>query len=85
MKRKFIAVALGLILSANLKAQTAQDFKQTYADLAVFEDPLALKLKKGLRKSNSIRLLILPCAGSRSLYLMATIIRSISMQPIMPC
>lgn len=50
MKIKLIALALGLMLSANLKAQTAQDFKQTYADLSVFEDPLALTLKKGIKK-----------------------------------
>lgn len=50
MKRKFITFGLGLLMSANLMAQSAQDFKQTYADLSVFEDAFALKLKKGIKK-----------------------------------
>ncbi|MGE8377503.1 MAG: M60 family peptidase N-terminal accessory domain-containing protein, partial [Sphingobacterium sp.] len=50
MKRKFITFGVSLLLSANLMAQSAQDFKQTYADLSVFEDAFALKLKKGVKK-----------------------------------
>ncbi|MDF2516834.1 MAG: hypothetical protein K0R59_2130 [Sphingobacterium sp.] len=50
MINKFMALGVGLLMSANLMAQSAQDVKQTYADLSVFEDALALKLKKGIKK-----------------------------------
>ncbi|ULT28127.1 hypothetical protein KUH03_16940 [Sphingobacterium sp. E70] len=63
MINKFMALGAGLLLSVNLMAQSAQDFKQTYADLSVFEDAFALKLKKVLRKSRSTRLVTPHCAG----------------------
>jgi hypothetical protein len=50
MKRKFFTFGLSLLMSTNLMAQSAQDFKQTYSDLSVFEDAFALTLKKGIKK-----------------------------------
>lgn len=52
MKKTLFFIAVNFVITAPLIAQTAKEIKDAYASLTVFEDPLALKLKKGVKKSD---------------------------------
>lgn len=52
IKKAFLFIAVNVILAAPLIAQTAKEMKDAYASLTVFEDPLALTLKKGIKKAD---------------------------------
>lgn len=52
IKRSFILSAF-LLVGPSLFAQTAQDYKNAYNDLSIFEDGMATKLKKGVSKKHA--------------------------------
>lgn len=52
MKLKFITLLLLAGTISSLHAQSAKDYADAYQDLQVFETPLAVKLKKGIKKSD---------------------------------
>ena len=52
MKRKLLAICLALSISTTSFCQSADEFKQAYSDLSVFEDAMALRLKKGIKKKD---------------------------------
>ncbi|GGH19104.1 hypothetical protein FAZ19_11090 [Sphingobacterium alkalisoli] len=52
MKRLLLFIAVNFTVAVPLIAQTAKEIKNAYASLTVFEDPLALKLKKGVKKAD---------------------------------
>lgn len=50
MKKTLLTFSLALVLTGGLQAQTAEELHQVYSDLTVFQDGLALQLKKGVNK-----------------------------------
>lgn len=52
MKLKFITLLVLAGTISSLHAQSAKDYADAYKDLQVFETPLAVKLKKGIKKSD---------------------------------
>ena len=50
MNLRYIALIFSLFTTSWLYGQTAKDYKQVYEELSVFDDPLALSLKKGIGK-----------------------------------
>lgn len=52
MKKHILTFATFCLLSGSLIAQSAQEIKETYADLSVFEDALATKLKSGVKRKD---------------------------------
>lgn len=52
MKKTFYLLLLFTCCFGFANAQTASELKKTYDELIVFEDPLATRLKKGLKKSD---------------------------------
>ena len=51
MKKIFLSVATSIFLANASFGQSAQELKNIYNDLSVFQDDLALKLKKGVTKT----------------------------------
>lgn len=57
MKKIFLFfVLVGVASTSHIFAQSAEEFKSIYSDLEVFEDPLATKLKKGVKASTIRRI-----------------------------
>ncbi|HMR20017.1 MAG TPA: hypothetical protein PKA53_12020, partial [Sphingobacterium sp.] len=52
MKKVFLSLVVATFLSTGIHAQSAQDYKEAYADLVVFQDPLASTLKKGIKRKD---------------------------------
>lgn len=56
MKKFLIVLLLFVAVSTMLRAQSAADIYNIYADLAVFDSPLALNLKKGVNKKEIFKI-----------------------------
>lgn len=57
MNKKISILALSLLFTlSNTHGQSAQEYKNVYDNLQVFEDGMALKLKKGIKKGDLLKI-----------------------------
>ncbi|WP_167554221.1 M60 family peptidase N-terminal accessory domain-containing protein [Sphingobacterium sp. CZ-2] len=50
MNKTFLTLAISCLLTGSALGQSAQDFKDAYENLSIFQDAMATKLKPGIKK-----------------------------------